>query len=565
MRQLLETADGWDINAWLAKEFEVMLRKPTEIAYRFYTRSCTRETKPMSEEIDPFPNESAEKELQKHERRTAQGLDYFPFKDSLGIFKKLGPEADYTKDDSDEVLRIVSSWYVKKNNAYHDVENLQVKYQPHDIKQVIVQRMVETFPLWQLSDQGWRDFFKLLLDPPVNNLNPERSIAVWSGKQTFIPQNEQKVIFEQGTASINTWSRPTYRDRIGVEDTAFDNFIDYVIPKQEEREVFFFFLVWVLRHEAQKPAWAVMLYSEKQGTGKSTLADILIALFGGLNTGRVNGVTKLVGRFNKEVLENKLVIVEEVEVKRGSPQANMIKSLVTEDSTMVEAKLMPVYVQKIYCAFLMTTNHLPLWLEESDRRFFILNFDHDGYANGGQDYEGFTKLVGAIKRQIKTPEGIKGIYDQLMQRDVPQDFGLKLDITKHRTDIMERLQDLSPDAAKQVLEETLRDRNIVFVPMKLAHQLINKITPREVNAQTHIFTELGWRKGKFAWDGGPQNRAWYLVLDEDRPPVRGKVYTRDITSPKCDLGWSTMASQVDAVRVLLRLEEKDKSEEIMRV
>ena len=154
MRQLLATTDGWDINAWLAKEFEVMLRKPTEIAYSFYTRSCTRETKPMSEEIDPFPNESAEKELQKHERRTAQGLDYFPFKDSLGIFKKLGPEADYTKDDSDEVLRIVSSWYVKKNNAYHDVENLQVKYQPHDIKQVIVQRMVETFPLWQLSDQG---------------------------------------------------------------------------------------------------------------------------------------------------------------------------------------------------------------------------------------------------------------------------------------------------------------------------------------------------------------------------------------------------------------------------
>ena len=130
---------------------------------------------------------------------------------------------------------------------------------------------------------------------------------------------------------------------------------------------------------------------------------------------------------------------------------------------------------------------------------------------------------------------------------------------------MERLQDLSPDAAKQVLEETLKDKDIVFVPMKLAHQLINKITPREVNAQTHIFTELGWRKGKFAWDGGPQNRAWYLVLDEDRPPVRGKVYTRYITSLKCKEGWATMASQVDAVRVLLRLEEKDKSEEIVRV
>lgn len=308
-----------------------------------------------------------------------------------------------------------------------------------------------------------------------------------------------------------------------------------------------------------------MLYSEKQGTGKSTLAEVLIELFGRLNTGRVNGVNKLIGRFNKEVLENKLVIVEEVEVKRGSPQANAIKSLVTEDSIMVEAKLMPVYVQQIHCAFLMTTNHLPLWLEESDRRFFILNFDHHGYANGGKDYNRFTKLVGALKLQIKNPEGVKGIYDQLMRRDVPQDFGLKVDITKHRTDIMERLQDLAPDAAKQVLEETLKDKNIVFVPMKLAHQLINKITPREINAQTHIFSELGWRKGKFAWDGGPQNRAWYLVLDEDKLPNRGKVYTRNMTSPKCDFGWSTMASQVDAVRTILRLEEKNKSEEFLRV
>jgi hypothetical protein len=43
------------------------------------------------------------------------------------------------------------------------------------------------------------------------------------------------------------------------------------------------------------------------------------ALFGVANTGRTNGVSKLVSRFNKEVLENKLVIVEEVEVKKDRP------------------------------------------------------------------------------------------------------------------------------------------------------------------------------------------------------------------------------------------------------
>ena len=510
---------------------------------------------PKQEGSIPPLSDKAEIELQKHERRTLQGLDYFPFDDSLGRFYKIGPEASYTKHDANEVLRIVSSWYVKKNNAYHDVDNLQVRYQPHDVKQVIVQRMRERFPHWELSDQGWRDFFKLLLDPPVNKLNPERSIPVWSGKTQYIPQNPQKVIFNQGTASVNTWTCPSYRSERAVAATAFQRFVEYVIPVAAERDVFLNWLAWCLKHEGKKPSWAVMLYSEKQGTGKSTLADVMKALFGSQNTGRINGVNKLVGRFNKEVLDNKLVIVEEVEVKRGSPQANRLKSLVTEDSTMVEAKNMPIYLQDIYCAFLMTTNHLPLWLEESDRRFFILNFDHQGYANGGPEYVHFIELVGALKQQISTVSGIKGIYDQLMQRDVTADFGLKLDVSQHQTTIMKRLKDLSPDVAKQLLAETIETHNLVFIPVSLAHKLINEIAPREVNAQTHIFTELGWLKGKFAWDGGQQRWAWYKVTHPDKLPSRGKIYAKNLGMSS--YSWVKMAEQVETVSRILWKASKD--------
>lgn len=510
---------------------------------------------PKQEDPTPPLSEEAEIDLKKHERRTLQGLDYFPFDDSLGRFYKIGPEAGYTKHDASEVLRIVSSWYVKKNNAYHDVDNLQVRYQPHDIKQVIVQRMREAFPQWELSDQGWRDFFKVLLDPPVNKLNPERSIPVWSGKTQYVPKNSQKVIFSQGTASVNTWSPPTYRSMRGVEDHAFERFLKYVIPIDKDREVLLDWLAWSLQNEDKKPSWAVMLYSEKQGTGKSTLADVMKALFGNQNTGRINGVNKLVGRFNKEVLDNKLVIVEEVEVKRGSPQANRLKSLVTEDSTMVEAKNMPIYLQDIYCAFLMTTNHLPLWLEESDRRFFILNFDHQGYANGGPEYVHFIEVVGNLKKLIAKPAGIKGIYSKLMQRNVPGDFGFKLDVSKNQTDIMKRLRDLSPDVAKQLLAEEIETHNLAFIPVSLAHKLINEIAPREVNAQTHIFTELGWLKGKFAWNGGQQRWAWYKVTHPNKLPSRGNIYARIIGTSSYE--WVKMAEQVKTVSRILWMSSKD--------
>ena len=517
------------------------------------------------DDIDiPIPD-NVQKVLDSIGRRDEQGLGYFPFPDAPERFFRVGPEQNYTKEDAGEVLRIVSSWYVKKNNAYHDVDNLQVKLQPHDVKQIIIQRMIEHFPNWRLSDQGWRDFFKLLLDPPVNQLNPEVSIPVWSGQRLFIPGNKQKIIFKNGMASVNTWQEPEYRKVVPVASEAFDKFLEFVIPSESERSVFLDWLSWVLQYENQKPSWSILLYSEKQGTGKSTLADVLKELFGAMNTGRINGVNKLVGRFNKEVLANKLVIVEEVEVKRGSPHANRIKSLVTEDSTMVEAKNMPVYVENIFCAFVMTTNHLPLWLEESDRRFFILNFDHAGYANGGHKYQDFTRLVGVLKTQLKDPQFISALYDHLMNRSVPSDYGRKLDVSTHSTEIMQRLRDLSPDVVKQLVEEKLKLADVYFVPVSLAHKLINRIAPREANSQTHIFTELGWQKKKFAWDGRVQRYAWYKVISPSLPPAKGKVYTGLITGKNCDIGWVTMSSQesivLDMVRPPVKAKDNDGEEE----
>ena len=491
---------------------------------------------PLTDEATAF--------LAQYDRREEQGLGNFPFEGGLEPFTKTDdPTANYTVADIREVSRIVASWYVKKANWYHDVTNLQVKYQPHDIKQVIVHRMREVFPLWRPSEQDWRDFFKLLLDPPVNKLNPEMSIPVWSGKRVCLPANPQRVFFKDGTATVNIWEVPAYRREVGIAHAAFDNFLRFVIPRESEREVFLNWLAWALQHEKKKPSWAVMLYSNKQGTGKSTLTDVLKALFGENNTGRTNGVGKLVGRFNKEILENKLVIVEEVEVKRGSPQANSLKSLITEDSTMVEAKGLPAYVEQIHCAFVMTTNHLPLWLEESDRRFFILDFNHEGYANGGADYTRFTKLVAELKNQIRNPEGIKGIYDKLMSRDVPDDFGSKLDITAHSTEIMTRLRDLSPDVAKQIIDEVLEEKHIVFVPVEYASKIINLYAHREINAQTHLFQELGWKKGKFAWGGGAQKWAWVKEIEAKYPAARGKVWSGH--------NWDDMSKQVEKVESLL--------------
>ena len=272
-----------------------------------------------------------------------------------------------------------------------------------------------------------------------------------------------------------------------------------------------------------------MLYSQKQGTGKTVLTDLMKDLFGVANTSRINGVRQLVARFNKEVLQHKLVVVEEIELRKGSKEANQVKSLITEDSTTVEAKGLPSSVEDINCAFVMTSNHLPTWLEEADRRFYILNFDHEGYNNGGSDYDKFVGLVKNLKEQTSTEAGIKGIYDDLMARDLTNHNAMSLNVMKHSTGIMKELQVLTPDVVKVELQEILEANNIVFFTTKQAKNLIELFANREANNQTHLFTELGYKKKRFAWGGIKSQKACWFKPSAD--PEYGEVLVGGIRVP----------------------------------
>ena len=483
----------------------------------------------MNEDDQPLTPE-AEAYLAIIERRIAQGLAHHPFPDGItsGLIRLDNDGKPYNPSIK-EITRLVSGWFVKKDNKFYDVNNLQVSYTAQDLKQVIVNKTKVLFPELNLSKKDLGDFFRVLLDPPMTNANPEENIAVWSGHTVFIPANNQKIFFKDGVVSINLWQSPNYRGAVGVRGKALDEFLNYVIPVEAEREVFLDWLAWSLKYEEQKPRWAIMLYSQKQGTGKTVLTDLMKDLFGVANTSRINGVRQLVARFNKEVLQHKLVVVEEIELRKGSKEANQVKSLITEDSTTVEAKGLPSSVEDINCAFVMTSNHLPTWLEEADRRFYILNFDHEGYNNGGSDYDKFVGLVKNLKEQTSTEAGIKGIYDDLMARDLTNHNAMSLNVMKHSTGIMKELQVLTPDVVKVELQEILEANNIVFFTSKQAKNLIELFTNREANAQTHLFTELGYKKKRFAWGGIKSQKACWFKPSAD--PEYGEVLVGGIRAP----------------------------------
>jgi phage/plasmid-associated DNA primase len=87
-----------------------------------------------------------------------------------------------------------------------------------------------------------------------------------------------------------------------------------MFPREHERIRFLDWLAWSLQNEDQKPNWAPFLYSDRKGTGKSSLAAVATALFGPANTATQNNVDKLTGRFNMSLLLSKFVVSEEVKL-----------------------------------------------------------------------------------------------------------------------------------------------------------------------------------------------------------------------------------------------------------
>ena len=67
----------------------------------------------------------AETYLAKYEKRVEQGLGNYPHSDSGPQFVRLGDDGKPYRATAHEVLRAVSSWYVKKDNKFHEVNNLE--------------------------------------------------------------------------------------------------------------------------------------------------------------------------------------------------------------------------------------------------------------------------------------------------------------------------------------------------------------------------------------------------------------------------------------------------------
>lgn len=364
----------------------------------------------------------------------------------------------------------------------------------------------------------------LAFSPMVTD--PELSIAPWSAAVENHPGNPDRLIRRDGFVTINRCREPEYR-ALKVNHTEFGatgELLEWMIPDPATRRHVIDWVAWNLQNENDKPAWTVFLYSKSKGTGKSVFGSVLRALFGEENSANLNGVSKLLQRFNAAPLLSKLVICEEVQIKQGSDTANSLKTLVTEPTTTIEQKGQEQRQIQQRCCFVFNTNRIPFWLEGDDRRHFVVDVDHDGHAKGPRAEE-FQGLVRRVYAQIEDPRALGALYNALSSHEIAEDFNPKsLNTETHSTEVMKQIAANSRQASIEQLEEYLNQQGLNWISQEA---LIGYCQENGINRETirHKMAELGWHRQEAKWGGVDYRRV--LWLRQGYSAQRGSVIGPD--------------------------------------
>lgn len=438
---------------------------------------------------------------------------------------------------ADRLIQYLATNYVRRENRFFDINRPRESMTRDDLERaflVVAQKVNNGKPV---DTATMREVYSVAIRQ--KNADWNRSIQPWTGTVESHPSNPSlRIQLHNGVVVLNAWREPVYRrlDPTLYDLRIFAEFFRTVFQVEAERRRVLNWLAWCLQNEDKKPNWAVMLHSRSKGTGKSTFCQIAAHLFGRENTLIENNIEKVAGKFNAPILHSKLIICEEVHPRPDSDVGNKLKTLITEPFTAAERKGRDVEQMRLHSCFMLTTNHSPYWVEAGERRFYIVDTDHDGHASGSKAAE-FSALVQKVTQALAEPQCVAALYRSFMKRELAEDFDpMSLNVDLHATEIMKKLQAYQIPATTQQLAEYLgREKCIAITEQDLAAYVTSgmRVNP---NALRHMMDELRWTRHSVKWGGKDYARAIWVAPDHG-------VYRGEILGPQgfkqavCDVLW----------------------------
>jgi hypothetical protein len=232
----------------------------------------------------------------------------------------------------------------------------------------------------------------------------------------------------------------------------------------EKRKWFEQWCAYPLQYPGTKLKTSVVLWGQKQGTGKTTVGESLGRIYG-RNFGKINEES-LASQFNSWARDKQFILAEEVSSGDKRAIADRMKDTITGETLYINDKFVPAFSIRNTINLLFTSNHCnSFYIENEDRRYFVHNVVREKPEQAYWD---------AYYEWLDHHDGASHLFDHLLKlnlaffhphADAPWSEDKQEMVEHGRSDLEAWLREIkdSPDELCQQAGEIWESRKILAV------------------------------------------------------------------------------------------------------
>jgi hypothetical protein len=198
----------------------------------------------------------------------------------------------------------------------------------------------------------------------------------------------ESIFTEDGKRLLNTWTAPILQPRSEAarkkqaacpkaadwepEWQPWTDYLKHLLPVTEDREHVSRWLATLIARPRVRMKFGILLFSRQQGTGKSTLHEVLRRVLGSDNVSNPNAHMLTKSQFNGFIAHKRLIFVNEIYSEGSWAAYRALKEQITDRVIYVNEKHEKAYTLENWSHYILCSNApVGLSIENDDRRWLV--------------------------------------------------------------------------------------------------------------------------------------------------------------------------------------------------
>jgi Family of unknown function (DUF5906) len=235
------------------------------------------------------------------------------------------------------------------------------------------------FPSRQYTAKEFNDYFRTFAGNQRFALDQMMSVHGSNVADTiaYKPDRGPGLMHHDGCTVYNAHV-PTKIEAHNGSARPFLDYIHYLVPGEREQKSLLRWIATLIARPDIRMKYGLLLVSEEQGIGKSTLCDHILAPLVGLSNYMTVSENNIENRFN-DWAQNRLIVCHEAYAGHSFKMYNKLKSIVTDRFLGIEKKGLQIYQIELCSHVILCSNHVGvLKLDSEDRRWFAPQLTREG-------------------------------------------------------------------------------------------------------------------------------------------------------------------------------------------